>query len=135
MNYLYLIIALLVFAGIVWLQIVLSNKKNKWLGLILPSVAVCFSILTISVTPAYVTRSAVTVEEHAVTQSGDVVENIITNIPQEGSPGPVSLIFTGIYLFLLYNIPTAILLVIYAICRSNRKNQLELEKMNIQDLS
>jgi hypothetical protein len=135
MEPIYLIIVLLVFAGMIWLQIVLSKRKNKWLGLILPLVTVCFSILAISVTPTYVTKSPQTVVEREVTQSGEVVENIITNIPQEGSPGAVPLFFTGAYLFLLYNIPTAILLIIYALCRSQQKNKMELERMNIQDLA
>lgn len=135
MKPIYLIILLLVFAGMIWLQIFLSKKKNKWLGLILPLVTVCFSILAITVTPAYVTGSPRTVVEHEVAQNGEVIENIITNIPQQESPGVVSIIFTGIYLFLLYNIPTFVLLIIYAVCRSIRKNNMELDKMNIQDLS
>jgi hypothetical protein len=135
MSSIYLVILLVVFIGMIWLQIVLSNRKNKWLGLILPFVAICLSILAITVTPAYVTGSAQTVVEGGVTQSGEVIENVITTIPQEGSPGASPIIFTGIYLFVLYNIPTAVLLIIYAVCRSNRKNNMELEKMNIQDLS
>ena len=135
MKPIYLIILLLVFAGMVWLQIVLSLKKNKWLGLILPLFTVCLSVIAISVTPAYVTSSGRTVVEGDVTQSGAVVENIITNIPPEEPPGVVPIVFTGIYYFLLYNIPTAVLLIIYAVCRSIRKNNMELDKMNIQDLS
>ena len=135
MKPIYIIVLLLVFAGMIWLQIFLSNKKNKWLGLILPLFTVCVSILAIAVTPAYVTESSRTVVEQQVAQSGDVVENIITNIPQQGPPSAGPIVFTGIYLFLLYNIPTAILLIIYAVCRSIRKNNMELDKMNIQDLS
>jgi predicted MFS family arabinose efflux permease len=41
---------------------------------------------------------------------------------------------TTIVTFLTFNIPTAVLLVIYAICRGKYKKQRELEKMNVQDL-
>jgi len=130
----YLITLLLVFAGMIWLQIILSKKENKWLGLILPLIAVCISILAIFITPAYVTTPERTVVEHRVTQNGDIFENVITNIPPQGSPGTASLIFTGMHLFVLYNIPAAILIVIYIVCRVKRKKNLELDKMNIQDL-
>ena len=38
-------------------------------------------------------------------------------------------------LFLLFNIPTYILLAIYFICRQRRKKMKMLDKMNIQDLN
>lgn len=38
-------------------------------------------------------------------------------------------------LFLLFNIPTYILLAIYFICRQRRKKRKMLDKMNIQDLN
>ena len=38
-------------------------------------------------------------------------------------------------LFLLFNIPTYILLAIYFICRQRRKKKKMLDKMNIQDLN
>lgn len=131
----WLIIMILVFAGIIWLQIFLSKKENKFLGLILPLVIVCISISAIFITPVYVTSPARTVVEHGVTQFGDVVQNIITYVPKQSLPGIASMIFTGINIFILYNIPTAILLIIYAACRVKRKKNMELEKMNIQDLS
>jgi predicted MFS family arabinose efflux permease len=36
--------------------------------------------------------------------------------------------------FLLGNIPTVVLLVLYAACREKRKRRRDLEKMNVQDL-
>ena len=133
----YFIIALsvLVFAAMIWLQIVLSKKKNKGLGLILPAVVFCIAISAMFVTPAYVTRSAGTVTEQNITQSGEVIENIITQNSGAVLPGAGSVILTAVYLFMLYNIPTAALLIIYVICRAKFKNQAEIDKMNIQDLS
>lgn len=40
-----------------------------------------------------------------------------------------------VLLFLLFNIPTYILLAIYFICRQRRKKRKMLDKMNIQDLN
>ena len=121
------------FAGIIWLQIFLSKKENKWLGLILPLISICFSIIIEVVGLATFTN--MTAVGQTFTQSGEIVENIIKNVPQEPLASIVSTIITGIFVFILYNIPTAILLVIYAACRGKRKKNMELEKMNIQDLS
>jgi hypothetical protein len=43
-------------------------------------------------------------------------------------------IFTITYIFLLSNIPTVVLLAIYAACRGKRNMQKALDKMSIQDL-
>ena len=45
-----------------------------------------------------------------------------------------TVIVTIVSAFLLGNIPTAVLLVIYAVCRGKRKKQRELDKMSVQDL-
>lgn len=49
-----------------------------------------------------------------------------------------SVIFSIIAIFLVFNIPTIVYLVIYKVVRSNRKNaprnNQEIQKMNIQDL-
>jgi hypothetical protein len=122
MNPVNLIIVLLIFAGIIWLQIFLSKKENKWFGLILPIIAICISILPLFVTPIDVTH-----------QSGNG-NNIITNVPQGQLPSTGATIFTGFDLFVLFNIPTAVFLIIYIICRVKRKKKMEMKKMNIQDL-
>ncbi len=49
------------------------------------------------------------------------------------APG-LDMVFTILYIFLIFNIPTVILLAIYAACRGNRKRNLSLEKMSVQDL-
>lgn len=80
---------------LLFLQIFLSKKENKWLGLILPIIFFTLSILAALGTP--------------------LIKSSIAN-------------------FLFWNIPTAILLTIYASCRGNKKHKKDLEKMNIQDL-
>lgn len=89
-------------AGIIILQIFLSKRENKWLGLILPAISVIFSIIGALGLAFY-----------------DSTEQIIIGC---------------IVVFLLWNIPTAILAAIYFACREKIKKNKEIDKMNIQDL-
>ncbi|MDR1001278.1 MAG: hypothetical protein LBL96_10860 [Clostridiales bacterium] len=45
-----------------------------------------------------------------------------------------SVIMTIVSVFLLGNIPTVVLLGIYAVCKERRKKRRDLEKMSVQDL-
>jgi hypothetical protein len=130
-----IIIAIIILAiGVIFLQIFLSRKENKWLGLILPLVALCAAFFFTVATPFYVTSSEQTVTvEQTETGSGNVIENVITHTPQS-MPDTATMIINAICFFALYNIPTAVLLLIYAACRAKRRKNAQLEKMNIQDL-
>jgi len=98
-----LIILLALFAGIVVLQIYLSKKDNKWVGLILPFISFGISLLALLAVLLFSAHTG-------------------------------SIIGSAIYIFLLYNIPTGVLLAIYAGCRGKKKRQRDLEKMSVQDL-
>lgn len=55
-----LCLAFLVFlAGSIWLQIFLSKKQNKWLGLIIPLICFVFSIMAVLSLAMY-TNTAIT---------------------------------------------------------------------------
>ncbi len=123
-----IIFFLVIVTGIIALQIFLSKKQNKWLGLILPFICLIFSILAVS---GITTFSTFTVTEQFVSENGEVVNNVISTADKGEI---ISIIITAISVFLLYNIPTVILLAIYYACRENLKRKKELEKMNIQDL-
>jgi hypothetical protein len=96
------IVSLAVIAGIILLQIFLSKRESKWLGLMLPAVSFLLSFLF----PMF------------MVSTGDTGQDI------------------GLFALalLLGNIPTIILLVIYAACRESHRKKAQLEKMNIQDL-
>lgn len=111
-------IFLIISIGIVALQIFLSKKESKWLGLILPAISILFSIMAVLGLVSYTTIAG---------QSGKVILNAV-QIPK------VSILLTGLYIFVLYNIPTAILLGIYYACREKIKKNREIEKMSVQDL-
>lgn len=98
------IIVPVLLVGIITLQIFLSKRENKSTGLILPAINVIFSVMVLLGTVYFVDQS-------------------ITQI-----------IIQVIMLFLVWNIPTAILIAIYYSCREKLKKKKEIDKMNIQDL-
>lgn len=99
-----LIISLAVLAGVIVLQIFLSKRETKWLGLILPIITFLFSLLT----------------------------PLNMMAPTDGiSFGFILQMFLAL---LLANIPTIVLLAIYFACREKLRRKKQLDKMNIQDL-
>lgn len=99
-----LILAVLVIAGIVCLQIFLSKRESRWPGLVLPVLAFLFGLL--------------------------YPLNMIA--PDEGIT--VSFIIQMLIVWFIGNIPTIILLAIYFGCRGKQRRNKQLDKMNIQDL-
>lgn len=100
------LITLAVLVGIVFLQIFLSKQKSRWPGLILPAISFCIGLL--------------------------FPLNMV--MPPEGVTG--SFIVEMIAAFLLANIPTIILILLYfwPRLREKKRHKKQLEKMNIQDL-
>ncbi len=99
---LFVLLALLV--GGIFLQIFLSKKNNKWLGLILPTITFLNSVL-----------SVLELTWHDGMSSGEIFTHIATT-------------------FLVGNIPTIVLLGVYFAYREKMKTRAQLEKMSIQDL-
>jgi len=126
-NTMIVLLFLLAFiAGTVVLQIFLSRRESKWAGLILPFISFGFSLLTVLAIILFTAHTGTTIS----TVDGEAVGQVITT-----QIAPASLIIvSAIYIFLLSNIPTGILLAIYAACRSGRKKRLALDKMSVQDL-
>ena len=126
-----LIIMLMIGCLVVALQIFLSKKENKWLGLILPIICLVFSIMAVMGMLNFNTHTRIST---IVTENGQTVKKEIINIDKKGPFMGASEMGLSIgMIFVVTNIPTVILIGIYRGCRRKRKN-LELEKMNIQDL-
>jgi len=125
---LFILLMLVVCGGIIVLQVFLSKQESKWLGLILPGISVFISLLVFL---AIVLFSAVTAET-ATYENGVLVEQEQFQPIQTAEPAAI--IFTAINLFLIYNVPTIVLLAVYAACRSRKNKQRALDKMNVQDL-
>ena len=100
----FLIFLLAILAGIIWLQIFLSKKENKWPGLVMPIISFLFGLL--------------------------YPLNMV--VPSEGVT--VGFIIEMIIVWALGNIPTFVLLAIYFGCRGKFRKNKQLDKMNIQDL-
>lgn len=125
-----ILVPLLLMIGTVGLQIYLSKKQNKWLGLMLPLICFMFSIMSVLSLSMFTTMSsAVSVE----TVDG-VVVNQETIEAQTKRPSIGEMAAMAPPVFFTTNIPTVILAAIYGACREGRKKNLELQKMNIQDL-
>ena len=99
-----LIITVVFFAGIIWLQIFLSKKENKWSGLMLPIISFLFGLIY---------------PLNMVAPSDGITAGFIVQM---------------IMVWLLGNIPTIIFLTIYFGCRGKQHKNKQLDKMNIQDL-
>ncbi|MFV0351181.1 MAG: hypothetical protein ACK5JF_02565 [Oscillospiraceae bacterium] len=99
-----LLFVLVLVAGAICLQVFLSKKQNRWLGLILPFIAFAYSLLMVF---------SVAVTPH---MTGWEVFGAIASV------------------FFIANIATVILLGIYWGCRESLKRKKALEKMNIMDL-
>ncbi len=127
-----LIILLILIVGGIFLQIFLSKKKNKWYGLILPFICFIFSLVAVLGNTAFFVTGEVGMQQFA--PDGTLIAETVETQNIVGSKDIVSTIVQMLITFLLYNIPTAILLLIYFDCREKIKKRSALEKMNIQDL-
>lgn len=127
------IIFLAVIIGVIFLQIFLSKKQNKWLGLILPLICFMFSlIIVLGSTAFFFMTGELSLQELA--PDGTVVEETV-EVQDKGDSSDIgATIIQMVVVFALYNIPTAILLMIYFACREKIKKRSQLDKMNIQDL-
>lgn len=104
--------ALVIYAGFIVLQIFLSKKDNKWLGLMFPIICFCIALA----------GSGYQIYEWSATTYGN------TNSSVFGWVGATAAFF------FTYNIPTVILLGIYFACRSQQRRKKALDIMNVQDL-
>lgn len=113
------------------LQVYLSKRKNKWLGVILPVICIIFSLFAVLGMVAF---TSVTTQVTTVNEKGEIVEQIVDEEKNEPLISNTERILLAGTIFVIYNIPTIILLGIYIGCREKNKKNLQLEKMNIQDL-
>lgn len=128
-----MIIFIIVFiVGGIFLQIRLSKKENKWLGLILPLICLMMSFIPVLGNMAFYSIGEVVVQELASDETM-ILETIELNNIEDSSDSN-SFIAQTIYIFVIYNLPTAILFLVYFACRENMKKRKMLDKMNIQDL-
>lgn len=100
----FFIVYLLMAGLLVYLQIFLSKKEIKWLGLILPILSFIYSIFVLLGVGAF----------EAIGENNNLINSILA--------------------FFISNIPTIILLFIYSKIKKKMKMDSEIDKMNIKDL-
>jgi hypothetical protein len=123
-----ILILLAAAAGIVWLQIFLSKREGKWFGLILPAISLIGSLVVVSGIVAFSTK--LTVSSYGISQDGAPISHEVVDTQTDFGP----VLGQAVSTFLIGNIPTAVLITIYAACREKRKRSLEIGKMQAQDL-
>ena len=100
----FFIVYLLMAGLLVYLQIFLSKKEIKWLGLILPILSFIYSLFVLLGVGAF----------EAIGENNNLINSILA--------------------FFISNIPTIILLFIYSKIKKKMKMDSEIDKMNIKDL-
>jgi len=136
-----LILALIFLPGIIILQIFLSRRDNKWLGLALPAIGVIVSLsVVLSIAVFHISRTG-GLRETTYDENGNVIEVIEHPAENDSHSVEVAFLATAVLNFFIFNIPTVILLLIHFACREGVKKRLakeakikELDKMSIQDL-
>ena len=99
-----ILLFLIIFAGAIALQVFLSKKQNKFIGLILPTISLLYSLI------------------------------MVLNVVFEETMTNWQVFFTLFSTFFIGNIPTIILLAIYFGIREKLKIESELDKTRIKDL-
>ncbi len=126
-------IFLVILVGGIFLQIFLSKRQNKWYGLILPLICFMFSLIAVLGSSTFTTVTGEAGLQQLAPDGTVIHETVeVQNIAENSTVAAT--IVQMVVIFALYNIPTAILLVIYFACREKIKKHSALDKMNIQDL-
>jgi len=108
--------AMILFGGTIWVQIYLSKKDNKYLGLILPALnGLWATVMALVTTPTY--------DEITTSVNGVVVEVTRTAIESSG--------WHMLFMFILLNIGTLVLLLIYKNCRGKLNDNKNLQEMPV----
>lgn len=130
MNMLNSIVALLLLAGGIWLQIFLSKSEKKWPGLVLPSISMLFAIIAVLGAIAFTYGGSESMLTYTDDEGNEITE--IYQEPNSVEANTGEMIGTSLYIFLLYNIPTIILITIYFSVRKRQINHID--RTRIQDL-
>ena len=124
-----MLLIILWFVVSIFLQIHLSKKDSRVLGLILPALSLFIAMFFTLGMAVFFQEGQLSVIEIV---NGEVISSVISEGGNRGIiPGAIGGV---IYVFLLLNIPTVILLIIYKVLRSKQNQKRNVEKMSVQDL-
>ena len=114
-----LLTLLFLVGAIIAMQSFLCSKKSRYLGLILPLLTFCISLMALLGVATSYQLGSIHIESQTITEDGVVTKHISEQPVELDSFEIIQSIFVAVYIFVLYNIPTVILLLIY---RGSRKN-------------
>ena len=103
------------------LQVFLSKSEGKWLGLIMPTVWVGFSMIT----PIRILLAGPEARSFI---------GLINGVEVVHTPTMASIVGEAILVLVLLNIITGVLVAIYLVCRRKQNKERALLKMSVQDL-
>ena len=115
MNALILLFILAVISGTIVMQIYLSMKENKWPGLILPLFTLALSLIVFFRALVFTA-----VPNTSAQVSGPSLETTTDYV-------------RAAFLFLYCNVPTTLLLTIYAACGGKRRRLREINRLSAYD--
>lgn len=124
------IILLVIIAVPVFLQFLLSKTESRWPGLIIPFISFVMSIVAVMSMAVFSTSKTITTK--TTDENGIVISE--QQVQQGEKPSALETAAAAVPVFLMYNIPTAVYLGIYAACRDKTKKKNVLFKMKVQDL-
>lgn len=104
-------------------------KKRKQVALVLPIISLAIPLIAVLCIAAYTTTGTLQLTD----ENGVVIQETEIGMSDDTQDMP-SRIFTIASVFLLYNIPTIVLLAIYFGCTEKQRRRKALEKMQMQDL-
>ena len=154
-----------ILAGVIILQVYLSKRESRWPGLILPAINLGLSLIGLlgmavfmvvgtvgvqEITAINVRSEPLYIIEHPFNENDETIqmhqerltieamqaerEALVASVNHD-EPSRGSVMLRMLFVFLMANIPTVILLAIYAYCRKTRnKKQRGLDLMSVQDL-
>ena len=125
-----IILGLGAIVGLIFLQVFLSKKKSKWLGLILPIVSFISSLVIVASMFMFVAVSSTTsTQSESINESAQTV--IVDELQTENNYGNLLSVIPA---FFLWNIPTLVFLMIFIGIRKQKKQEDQIERMKIDDL-
>lgn len=127
------IIIILILITIIKLQIFLSKKNNKLLGLIIPIVIFMSSLIfAFGFIP---THQEIETTQSTITETGEIVES---SLDKKTSTTLIDHSFTAnsiIYTIVSINAVNFVMLAIYFYCRHKKNTHIELKLMKAKELS
>jgi hypothetical protein len=117
----WLLALLAVVVVVLVLQIFLSRTERKLPGLIMPIIWLAISLIA----PVRILLLGTDARTFEGIVNGEAIVN---------TPSMISIIGEAVFLFVIFNVLTGILIAIYAICKGKQNKQRALLKMNLQDL-